>query len=77
MENFIWILTNKMKVEWDSVSGVIVSARNAKQAREIAAKNARDEGPDTWKNPCKSSCKSIGISHRSNQKLILQDILEG
>lgn len=59
---YLWLLINPEVSRLDEVSAFVISAENEEAARSIAAKNAQDEGVETWKDIKRSSCKKIGIA---------------
>jgi hypothetical protein len=55
-----WLLTRTGNVtDVDVVNNVLVRAGTKAQARKIAASVAGDEGPDTWTNTKKSTCRLV------------------
>ncbi len=63
MAKYLWLLEKKDPQELElagEVDRFVVAAENYPAAREVAAKNAGDEGSDFWKDEGLSSCKMIG-----------------
>ena len=44
---------------YDKCSAMLIRANDIRQARETAAKNAKDEGEDAWLNTNFSTCEEI------------------
>ena len=76
MEKYIWVLEEiEYKRIIDETYKIVVSAADEEKARSIAAKYARDEGADFWKDPKKSSCKKIGIAFNLEMDLISESAI--
>jgi len=44
---------------YDKVFGVVVRAKNSKEARKLAAGNAGDEGEEVWIDTKKTACRRL------------------
>lgn len=51
----IYLLTSEVGY-YDCAHGFVVVAKSYKQARELASKDAGDEGAKTWLDPKTSTC---------------------
>ena len=60
----------------DKVQKMVVASETVSGARAIAAKNAADEGPNTWRDEQQSSCKMIGSFFEQDglSDLIIRDM---
>lgn len=61
MAKYLFLLEQKDdSLNLDEVKKFVVVSETYPGARELAAKNAGDEGADLWKDEDRSSCKMIG-----------------
>jgi hypothetical protein len=56
---------------WNVVSGFVVRAKSAQQARQYAAANGMDEGKHTWLDPKYSTCRVLPVDGPA--EVILRD----
>lgn len=74
----LWLLKRRedpADVAYDETVGMVVRALSAHQAREIASKEARDEGAEVWRDPQRTVCTELGLS--GPHGLILHDFKAG
>lgn len=71
----LYKLTKIPQTGYDAAHGFVVRATSEHQARYIAARNAGDEGENTWLDPRGSSCEIIGRSIATTEEcgVILRD----
>lgn len=65
-------------IEWDGYDvcfEMVVRARSASHARNIASKNCGSEGPAVWQNPDKTNC--VALSSNGKSGVIVRDVLNG
>lgn len=55
----IYLLERLGRIGWDENRSIVVRADDETQAREVAAKNAADEGPEVWRNPGVTTCEVV------------------
>lgn len=65
-------------IRYDEATDMVVIASSAKAARQVAAANCRDEGPDVWLNGRRSGkpfarIKCIGFAKLNDNGSIKQD----
>lgn len=70
-----YILRAKHDSGYDCMKGCVVNAKNAKAAREIAARNHGDEGAMVWMNANLSTCIQVGVYKREG--LLIRDYCHG
>lgn len=58
----IYFLSWVGKVDFEEISGLVVRAENAQEARKVASQVAWDEGEEVWLDPSKSSCRRVSPS---------------
>lgn len=77
----IYELTNKTVAKYDECNGMVVIAKDAKRARQIAAANAVDEGSATWLSRASSKIQKIGSTEIRGrpvrERLVLRDVTWG
>ncbi len=62
---------------YDSYDSHVAIAASPKAARELAASNRGDEGPDYWRDPERSRCVVIGTTERQLPKLVCSSFNAG
>ena len=55
----IYIIKRTDAIGWDEYEGFVVVAKNEQEAREIASKEAADEGEDIWFNHAYTRCEVV------------------
>ena len=73
----LFLLKQKGNGGWEEVSGFVIRAKNATQARHVASENAQAEGSVLWRNSEKSTCNVIGTARDEGVEVILRDLWEG
>jgi hypothetical protein len=60
---------------YDKAFGFVVRADDEKQARELASKEAGDEGAKAWLNPQQSLCEIVGdaVGNGEEAQVLLRD----
>ncbi len=74
----LWILKQKPVQEgggWDELHGIVVRVHTAHQARQIAAREAGDEGATIWLRPHTSTCTRLHAEGRVG--VIIKDLRYG
>lgn len=71
----LYKLTRNRQIGYDVCNGFVIRAADEMQARRIAARNACDEGEDTWLFIELSTCEIIGRSIATTEEcgVILRD----
>ncbi len=61
---------------YDCAQAFVICASSPHAAREVAAINAGDEKPDTWRDPKLTKCAKIGVATHCPTGVIVQDFYE-
>lgn len=75
----LWLLERySREPTWDAMNRVVVAASDEEEARGLAAGNASDEGPETWRDENQSLCEQISTgSIYFDPKVVIEDVNEG
>jgi hypothetical protein len=76
MKMHLWLLTGNFDHythDRDVVTEIILRAKSEPRAREIAAANHCDEGPDIWTDATKSTCELLKTT--GDEAVILRTLL--
>ena len=65
----IYLLTRTDRPGWDENLGLVVRAKDEREARALAAEQANDEGADIWWNP-KTACTPVELDGPSDTILV-------
>lgn len=62
---------------YDEAMGFVVAASNPDEARELASKQAGDEGAAAWLAPSLTTCREIGSGETQTSGVILRSFNAG
>jgi len=71
----IYLLTHDSTLLYDVATGFVVRAPTPKAARQLASKNAGDEGASAWIDY--ATCKKVGVATRNTKGIILRSFSAG
>jgi hypothetical protein len=73
----IYLIRRTDPLGYDEASGFVIKAENLSRARQIAAANCGDEGPEIWKRSGTTNV-NIGVAVEAfNEEVILRDYRAG
>ena len=67
---YLFLLERREGATFDEAEGFVVSAPGVREARNLAAAKAGDEGPAVWMSSAATSCNCLGISYLTEKILL-------